>query len=102
LDGNQVVAAVEAEARKQDNRRKLGTTAGERHLGVYVDYLGYPAHASMLAGLLPSHAPQLPEEVTHVWVVCDHGEQPEYLVWTFNRAEGWVDCGAFTMTERDA
>lgn len=95
LSPHQVISAVEAESSKPDNRRKLGLEAREGHLCVYVDYLGYPAHSCILSGLLPSVPPRLPEEVTHVWVVADHGEGPEYIVWSYDQVAGWQDRGAF-------
>ncbi|MCC7064472.1 MAG: hypothetical protein IT456_16790 [Planctomycetes bacterium] len=95
LSGDEVVCAIECEAAKEDNRRKLGTDADERHLCVYVDYLGYPAHSVMLAGLLPSQEPDLPPEVTHLWVICDFGEGPEYIVWSFARGGQWKNHGTF-------
>jgi hypothetical protein len=95
LSSDQVVSAVEAEAAKPDNRKKLGLEAAERHLCVYVDYLGYPAHSVMLNGMLPSQHPRLPPEVTHLWVMCDHAEGPEYVVWSYERTAGWQDHGVY-------
>ncbi|MFN2444412.1 MAG: hypothetical protein ABR606_02295 [Vicinamibacterales bacterium] len=65
-----VQEAIQHEASKADNRRKLLAAGGpERHLFVYVDPNRYPAWVGLVDERPPTVAPQLPEEVTHVWAV---------------------------------
>jgi hypothetical protein len=95
LSSDSILGAVEHELHKPDNRRKLGASrARERHLAVYLDDLGYLPQASMRHGLIPD-APAMPPETTHLWVITNVGREPEYLVWRFDSATGWKDCGRF-------
>jgi hypothetical protein len=65
-----VNAALEVEANKQDNTRKLHTAAAagsEGHLFVWIDSTKVQASAALSFGFLPE-APDLPPGVTTAWV----------------------------------
>lgn len=66
-DGSDICEAVEREAAKTDNVRKL-LAAGGGELFVWVDHHAANAHAA-LSGVvtLPTRSPRLPDAVTAVW-----------------------------------
>ena len=84
------IEAGEREAWKPDNRKKLGAArTDEHHLVVYIDTLnGLPWIA--LTGFEPlSTLPNLPEEITWIWLVS-HGEKAnEFVVWHASIKEPW-------------
>jgi len=97
LSADSVTAAAEREAGKLDNRTKLGrSTAQQRHLCVFLDEFAYPADESMKRGLMPSSAPALPQEISHLWVVTYLGRDSNYLVWRFEEHSGWSSVGALS------
>ena len=96
-DPEDVVSFVEKfAASRPDNLRKLRNSgAVERHLFVWGGL--FPQDWASLRPLklditaLPSRAPNLPPEITHVWVAAD-GERPSRIVhWTPNG--GWREAG---------
>jgi hypothetical protein len=96
LASEQVVSAVEREANKNDNRRKLGkSSATERHLFVHIAYHSYPAYEAMRACALPVQRLRLPAEITNVWVARALGES-EFLLWAFD-SRGWRSYGSVTI-----
>lgn len=93
------VEAIDLEARKDDNRRKLAATeAPTRHLFVYVDALNFLPWRGVRdfdpAGLAPS----LPEEITDVWAAAGAGRPTQYSVWRGD-AKGWRVVGTVVMHE---
>jgi hypothetical protein len=96
LASDQINSAVEREATKEDNVRKLtDANAAERHLFVYFDWHGYPAQASMRRGLIPTTFPNIPATITHVWAATPTGVDGEHMLWCANRSTGWRDLGVF-------
>lgn len=103
LSSEQVIAAVEREAHKSDNRAKLErSSAAERHLFVQIDHLGYPAKEAMRVCGLPYKPLALPSEITHVWVSSHVGLGEEYLVWRFDHERGWADFGVVDLAASSA
>jgi len=93
IGGCLVSEAVEAEAWKPDNRQKLsaaGTT--ERHLFVFVDVLNHRVWTPLVDLALPSGAPELPPEVTHVWAVGP-ARSGGYVVWRASLESDWYSLG---------
>jgi hypothetical protein len=88
--------AVEAEANKLDNRRKLAASPAsqhaERHLFVYGEPLNEGPWQALVTHCLPQRPPVLPADVTHVWAVAEtpHG----IIVWVAEPPNGWRDLGA--------
>jgi hypothetical protein len=69
ISGQDFVDAIETEAWKRDNRSKLEEMAtDERHLFVWVDYSKPEAHAILRLSVLPLPVPNLPPELTTLWV----------------------------------
>jgi hypothetical protein len=96
LSSDQVVSAVQREATKEDNRRKLARSAEpQRHLFVHVSYHSYPAFEAMRVCGLPVQQLALPPEITHVWVARPFSES-EFLLWAFD-ARGWRSHGRITI-----
>ena len=84
------IKAGEREASKEDNRKKLGAAkTDERHLVVYVD-IGLPWIA-LTTFEPPSALPELPEEITHIWLIGRNGEtnKDEFVVWVASTKEPW-------------
>jgi hypothetical protein len=93
------VEAVNLEAHKDDNRRKLAATgAPARHLFVYVDALNFLPWVGVRdfdpAGLAPS----LPEEITDVWAAAGAGRPTQYHVWRGD-STGWRHAETVVMDD---
>jgi len=93
------VEAINLEARKDDNRKKLAATrAPARHLFVYVDALNFLPWVGVRdfdpAGLAPS----LPEEITDVWAAAGAGRPTQYSVWRGD-STGWRSLGSVVMDD---
>ena len=89
--------AIEAEANKEDNKRKLGIAGTEeRHLFVYVDSYSL-AWDALVRGLVLEQAPSLPAEITHVWAVTRFYSANEVVVWRAERDKGWQDIGRVSV-----
>ena len=84
-----VCEAVQQEATKRDNLRKLrNTNASERHLFVFIDGLQGPAYVSIRDNKLPQPIRKLQPAITHVWAAAEEGHL--LYVWRGN-ASGWQD-----------
>ena len=93
LSSDQVVAAVEREAKKDDNRNKLGRSASlQRHLFVHIAYDCYPAFEAMGKCGLPYSSVRLPSEVTQIWAARSMGGA-SYLLWSYDQSRGWQSYG---------
>ena len=93
-----VQEAVKREVWKEDNRKKLNLAGSkERHLFVYVDSDNYLSWASLRdTDPSPLEPPQLPPEITHVWVASEfqeYGSAEEIVeycsVWRAMGGEKW-------------
>ena len=84
------INACEKEAWKQDNRKKLGAAkSAERHLVVYIDAMDGLPWVALTDFEPPSTSPNLPEEITCVWLVAHGDKKDEFVVWHANRDECW-------------
>ena len=64
--------AVEAEANKSDNKKKLVASGfTKRHLFVYVEPLNCGPWSALINGCIPEQPPLLPDEVTRVWAAAE-------------------------------
>jgi hypothetical protein len=84
------IEAGELEARKEDNRKKLGAAnSSERHLMVYVDAV-LPSFA-LTEFEPPSELPRLPSEITHIWLIghSGGGTKDEFVVWRASTEDPW-------------
>jgi hypothetical protein len=91
--------ALEAEAIKSDNRRKLGASGcQERHLFVYIDPLNTHPWQALITGCIPERAPVLPAEITYAWVAAEL-DVNGIFVWTTAPRQGWQNRGLLTRPE---
>ena len=92
VDGEDLTAAVEAEAWKDDNRAKLAAMpTDEQHLFVWVDFSATAAHAALGLGVLTFPDPNLPPEVGTLWVAARHSEPGKN--WLPGAAYRWSASG---------
>jgi len=98
IDVRHVLRAVENEASKLDNRRKLAAVdAPERHLFLYLHWRNYPAWVTLLGSHIPSDPPALPTEITDIWAAAPDRTKDVFAVWRFTAGQGWRDCGKITI-----
>lgn len=84
-----VTEAVETEAAKADNVRKLAESGrSERHLFVGVDPLSYPPWQDLDRGVVPPDPPRLPEEITTAWVATA-GSDGRDIAWRATPPDIW-------------
>lgn len=94
VDPMLVNEAVEAEALKADNKRKLGAAAAsEKHLFVYVDYARTVISEAVNGEAPPAAGPKLPPEITHAWVATWAGDGGWHTVWHAQRGSSWTHMG---------
>ena len=94
VDPALVNAAVETEALKADNQRKLRSAEGmEKHLFVYVTRTRHVLWVAVREGELPAAGPKLPPEITHVWVATWTGGCAWHTVWQAQRGFAWTHMG---------
>lgn len=99
-----VTSAAEAEAQKEDNRKKLDAAGTQdRHLAVWVDYTAFAARSALVSietvftsfdrlllerCRLPDAYPKLPDEITHLWVIAPV-ESKGFNVWYGSKTQKW-------------
>ena len=98
VDPMDVQRVVEAEARKDDNRRKLRRSGlDDRHLFVYVEQTHYLPWKALVSEQPPESAPALPDEITRVWAAT--ASYPgEFVVWSAERGQRWEDARLVTLS----
>jgi hypothetical protein len=86
--GSHVLAEVERHASDKGNRRKLGGQGGgSSHLFIWLDEETFRWH-DITDGQLPRRAPELPSEITTVWVVT-RNRNTSITGWVFDNRAGW-------------
>ncbi|MBI3756985.1 MAG: hypothetical protein HY267_03315 [Deltaproteobacteria bacterium] len=86
--------AVEIEAFKADNKRKLSSAEGsEKHLFVYVNSTRHVVWAAVREEAPPVVGPKLPPEITHVWVATWAGNSAWHTVWCAQNGLSWTHMG---------
>ena len=86
-DSESVWGEVRSEVYKSDNRNKLGRSNGSiRHLFVVIDGLQGLAYSSMTFCKPPRETPDLPPEITHLWLAAEEGAL--VYVWLAD-SDGW-------------
>ena len=89
VNADTVIEAAKREALKVDNRRKLQTSgAVERHLVVYVYITSHP-WCALMDFEPPATLPQLPTEITDIWVFSETRSEKEYVVWRAGTSLPW-------------
>ena len=90
VDARTVIKAAWREVLKSDNRRKLGVSGvDERHLAVYVYLTNYLPWYALVGFEPPPDLPQLPPEITDLWLFSETRSPDEYVVWRANKASRW-------------
>jgi hypothetical protein len=99
VDSTLVNEAVETEAFKADNRRKLSAAAGsEKHFFIYVARTRHVVWVAVREEAPPAVGPKLPPEITHVWVVTWAGDGAWHTVWRAQRGSLWTHMGQVNPT----
>lgn len=84
------IEAGEREAWKPDNRKKLGAAkTGEHHLVVHIDALNGLPWVALTDFEPPPVLPNLPEEVSDLWLVGQKQEANEFVVWNASTTKHW-------------
>lgn len=84
------IKAGEKEAWKQDNRKKLrAAKTPEHHLVVYIDAMNGLPWVALTDFEPPSALPNLPQEITRIWLVGHGKEANEFVVWRAGVKEPW-------------
>jgi len=84
------VDAGVVEAWKPDNRKKLGAAmTAEHHLVVYIDAMNGLPWIALTDFEPPSAVPNLPAEVTHLWLIGHGRGENEFIVWYAPADESW-------------
>jgi hypothetical protein len=85
--------AGDRECKKNDNRKKLGAAKkADRHLVVYVDVTNGLPWCALMDSEPPAELPELPEELTHIWLIAYSGEvnsKDAFVVWRASATEIW-------------
>lgn len=101
-DVEQVLAPISVVSQKSDNRRKLAATeAAERHLFVFIDDSESDALASLLICHPPTDPPNLPSEITHLWVATYFGKRDQFVYWRTDES-GWLEPGTVSPSSSEA
>ena len=84
------IEAGEREAWKKDNRRKLrAAKTAEHHFVVYIDTANGLPWIALTDFEPPSVLPNLPEEITSMWLVGHGNKANEFVVWCANSKQPW-------------
>lgn len=90
--------AVEREAFKDDNRRKLGSAKkSEKHLFVYLMPTEHVVWVAVRDGELPPSGPTLPPEITHVWLATWIGHGCWHTVWLAQEGLAWAQIASVNL-----
>ena len=86
--------ALETEAAKDDNRRKLRAASGStRHLFVYIHPGNFLPWVALIDLEPPPTGPALPDEVDVIWAATETRSPTTYAVWRATRRAGWTYHG---------
>ncbi len=91
---------AEKEAWKPDNRKKLGAAkTTERHLVVYIDARNGLPWTALTSFGPPSALPEIPEEITNLWLIGHSGNENEFVAWYASTNEIWRSTRVICSTE---
>ena len=90
-----------AEASKADNRKKLISSGAEnRHLAVHIDISNSHAWTSLHDFDPPEEAPELPPEITDLWLFAETPTPDQCTVWHATQL-GWRNLGMVVLNRTD-
>ncbi len=100
IHNDSVVDAVEVEAAKLDNIRKLrDARADEAHLFVFIsEFMTSPRRAMALHGV-PLRLSALPDGVDRAWVAARAFGKSDHVVWSVSPLTGWESFGTIPLPE---
>jgi hypothetical protein len=88
LDATTAIYAGQKEA--NSNKEKLGKAGtNERHLVVYIDQMNGLAWTALTEFEPPSALPNLPDEITHIWLATEYGKTDQFAIWYGSKTESW-------------
>jgi hypothetical protein len=91
--GGAVIATHATEAGEEEaeaNKEKLGKAGtDERHLVVYIDLMNGVPYTALTAFDPPLALPNLPDEITHIWLVTEYEGAGQFVVWHGSKTEPW-------------
>jgi len=98
-----LIDAVEKEANKADNRKKLKSTDGaESHLFVLIDIRNYMPWVAINDLEPPAEVPALPKEISHIWVAAQTRSNCVYTIWRASKTEAWTRIGPIALPKETA
>lgn len=101
--GGRVTAnnVVEAALREVPNNSKKLAAANtdQRHLVIYLDPTNYLPWKSLLNSDPPLGSPNLPAEITDIWVFTEGYAKHEYIVWQASALSQWCRIGPLVLPE---
>lgn len=90
LNADRTIAAAKIEAFKEDNRKKLGAASGdEKHLAVYISMTHFVPWCSLIDLEPNPELPDLPPEITDIWVFSEARGKNEFVVWRAGVRAPW-------------
>ena len=91
FNSDSAIQAGRLEYQKDDNRKKLdAANTKERHLVVYIDVTNGTPWTALTELDPPAAIPDLPREISHVWLVGDMGQADKFIVWRASTADIWL------------
>jgi len=98
VSAESVEQALEAEATKEDNRRKLAASGcNKRHLFVYINRQNFLPWVALVDEGPPPRSPTLPIEITDVWAVTHTRSPAEVIVWKTETGKNWQYLGVLQI-----
>jgi len=98
-----LIDAVEKEANKADNRKKLKSTDGaESHLFVLIDIRNYMPWVAINDLEPPVEVPALPKEISHIWVAAQTRSNCVYTIWRASKTEAWTRIDPIALPKETA
>lgn len=85
-----VIAAMQEVAAADDNVQKLASSGtSEHHLAIYVDHSATSVLMALRDFEPPDEVPDLPAEVTDVWIFSETYGLDQFVVWRASRDRKW-------------
>jgi hypothetical protein len=98
VTANTAVEAALREARRVDNRNKLAAAnTNQRHMVIYLDPTNYLPWKALVDCEPPAESPQLPTEITDIWVFTETRSEHEYIVWQGSALLSWRRIGPLAL-----
>jgi hypothetical protein len=94
LNASTAIEAVEREAYKADNRKKLSAAGtAETHLVVYIYMTNYLPWCALTDFAPPPELPRLPPEITDIWACSETRSNGDFAAWRASALSPWHSLG---------